>query len=66
MSIMFQGLKGKSDSDMKTIEWQMDPEQPAFDSVYHRRLTGLINEAIRNNYTAIPNKEVQGFTGKSL
>ena len=47
---MFQGLKGKSDSDMKTIEWQMDPEQTGFDSAYHRRLTGLINEAIRNNY----------------
>ena len=47
---MFQGLKGKSDSDMKTIEWQMEPELPGFDSAYHRRLTGLINEAIRNNY----------------
>jgi hypothetical protein len=47
---MFQALKGKSDSDMKTIEWQMDPEQTGFDSAYNRRLTGLINEAIRNNY----------------
>ena len=47
---MFQGLKGKSDSDMKTIECQMDPEQPGFNSAYRQRLTGLINEAIRNNY----------------
>ena len=43
---MFQGLKDKNDSDMKA----MDPEQPGLNSAYHQRLTGLINEAIRNNY----------------
>ena len=47
---MFQGLKDNNDSDMKTIEWQMDQEQPGFNSAYRQRLTGLINEAIKNNY----------------
>ena len=47
---MFQGLKDKNDSDMKATEWQMDPEQPGLNSAYHQRLTGLINEAMRNNY----------------
>ena len=47
---MFQELKDKNDSDIKAIDRQMDPEQPGLNSAYHQRLTGLINEAIRNNF----------------